>query len=88
MKEKMRSFLSFAMLAVALVSPAQAWVPGTLYAVRASCPRSGATGIGSEVTVAAAAEIAVAECMAAGGSRRCCRAGVTLWHLFGGAWPL
>lgn len=84
----MRPLSSYAMLAMVLVNPAQAWVPATLYAVRASCARNGATGIGTDVTVAAAAETAITECAAAGGSRRCCRAGVTLWHLFGGAWPL
>jgi hypothetical protein len=86
--EKQVKFLSFVMIGVALAGPAQAWVPATLYAVRASCTRTGATGVGTNVTVAAAAETAVAACAAVGGSRRCCRAGVTLWHLFGGAWPL
>jgi hypothetical protein len=83
-----KAFVCYVMLATAVASPAWAWVPATLYAVRASCVRTGAIGIGTNVTVAAAAEIAVTECTAAGGSRRCCRAGVTLWHLFGGAWPL
>ena len=86
--EKKTKFLVFAIVALALVNPAQAWVPATLYAVRASCARTGVTGVGTDVTVAAATEVAIAQCAAAGGSRRCCRAGVALWHLFGGAWPL
>ena len=67
MEDKMKSLSSCAMLAMALVSPAQAWVPATLYAVRASCARNGATGIGTDVTVAAAAATAITECVAAGG---------------------
>jgi hypothetical protein len=38
-------------------------------------------GIGTDVTVAAAAATAITQCLAAGGLARCCRQRVKLWRL-------
>jgi hypothetical protein len=77
----MKSLASCLAVAAVLASSVQAHALYARYAVRATCARSGIVGIGADVTVAAAAQTAIAECRAAGGSGRCCRGNVKLWRL-------
>ena len=77
----MKSLTSWLVIAVAFASPAEAGTLHSRYAVQAWCVRSGAFGIGADVTVAAAAANAIALCRAAGGRARCCQQRVTLWRL-------
>ena len=77
----MKSLASWVAVAAVLASPVEAHAVYARYAVRATCARSGVVGVGADVTVAAAAETAIAECRAAGGSGRCCRGNVKLWRL-------
>jgi len=68
-------------IAAAFAAPAEAGTLHSRYAVQAWCARNGVLGVGADVTVAAAAANAIAQCRAAGGTARCCRQRVTLWRL-------
>lgn len=68
-------------VAAALATPVEAHALHLRYAVRAVCIRSGVVAFGADVTVAAAAQAAVNECRALGGSARCCGGHVQLWRL-------
>jgi hypothetical protein len=77
----MKSLTSWLVIAAALAAPAEAGTLHSRYAVQAWCARSGVLGIGADITVAAAAAAAIAQCRAAGGPARCCRQRVKLWRL-------
>jgi hypothetical protein len=77
----MKSLTSWLVIAAAIAAPAHADTLHSRYAVQAWCARSGVLGIGADVTVAAAAATAIAQCRAAGGPARCCRQRVKLWRL-------
>jgi hypothetical protein len=77
----MKSLTSWLVIAAAFAAPAEAGTLHSRYAVQAWCARSGVLGIGADVTVAAAAATAIAQCRAAGGPARCCRQRVKLWRL-------
>jgi hypothetical protein len=76
----MKSFTAWLLIAAALAAPAEAGTLHSRYAVQAWCARSGVLGIGTDVTVAAAAATAITQCLAAGGLARCCRQRVK-WRL-------
>ena len=76
----MKTFASWLMVAaIVAAGSGEAQALMNRYAVRATCARAGITGIGVDVTVAAAAENAIAECRASGARAGCCRRGVQLW---------
>jgi hypothetical protein len=77
----MKSLTGWLVIVAALVAPAEAGTLHNRYAVAAWCAKSGVFGVGADVTVAAAAATAIAQCRAAGGPAGCCRQRVKLWRL-------